>query len=419
MQDQEKERAEVFDALGHPTRISILRLLSQEALGFADLKKKTGIESSGHLQHHLIKLDGLIRTDEHGNYRLSDIGNDALFTVQTVEATSRKGRRKLTSDGRKSRILWSTSVAILTMLLLVSNLYLSNAYISLNQTAIQALNTAQKTNSTEYAVQNQYVCDVMTGSLHESGSLKLGPHSPTPLAPQEWFNYTAVVIPESNYSRNGYALSDSATVPVFSSPASNDTYYSQGFLDYELQVYGPNGSDVYHARMYPIIGPEGWNGQVVSPLLSQEFPPYPTVQTLIASTPSTLSGGLPYSFQSIVPISTFGNYTFCVRNEGNTTMQISYTVTTPIVTFETRSLTEESYPAWSSRFAEERIVRIRKVSVSNQSSPTPSTVIPDNTQTVFNTTALEISSALILSAVSIFAINRKKIWQARSDRVRS
>jgi DNA-binding transcriptional ArsR family regulator len=60
--EQDKQRAEVFDALGHPTRIQILKVLSEGAIGFADLKKKTGFESSGHLQHHLTKLNGLIKT---------------------------------------------------------------------------------------------------------------------------------------------------------------------------------------------------------------------------------------------------------------------------------------------------------------------------------------------------------------------
>jgi hypothetical protein len=54
------------------------------------LKKKTAIESSGHLQHHLTKLNGLIKTDEYGKYCLSDEGKDALLTVQTVENVSSK-----------------------------------------------------------------------------------------------------------------------------------------------------------------------------------------------------------------------------------------------------------------------------------------------------------------------------------------
>lgn len=88
--EQDKQRAEVFDALGHPTRILILKVLSEGSLGFADLKKKTGIESSGHLQHHLSKLNGLVKTDDYGKYCLSDEGKDALLTVQTVENASSK-----------------------------------------------------------------------------------------------------------------------------------------------------------------------------------------------------------------------------------------------------------------------------------------------------------------------------------------
>ena len=39
--------------------------------------------------HHLNKLDDLIKTDEHGKYRLSDQGRDALFVIKTVEWASK------------------------------------------------------------------------------------------------------------------------------------------------------------------------------------------------------------------------------------------------------------------------------------------------------------------------------------------
>lgn len=92
----DQHRAEVFDALSHPTRITILKALGEGTLGFADLKKKTGIESSGHLQHHLSKLGPLVKTNEYGNYYLSDQGRDALLTVQMVENAA-------VSDGDKGR----------------------------------------------------------------------------------------------------------------------------------------------------------------------------------------------------------------------------------------------------------------------------------------------------------------------------
>ncbi|MCD6263112.1 winged helix-turn-helix transcriptional regulator [Candidatus Bathyarchaeota archaeon] len=90
MEDIDKDRvnAEVFDALGHPTRIVILKTLSKEPLGFAELKKKLGIDSSGHLQHHLNKLGNLIKTNEYGKYCLSDQGKDALFMIKIVEGVS-------------------------------------------------------------------------------------------------------------------------------------------------------------------------------------------------------------------------------------------------------------------------------------------------------------------------------------------
>ena len=92
--ERDRQRAEVFDALGHPTRIAILKALSEGPIGFADLKKKTAIDSSGHLQHHLTKLNGLIKTDEFGKYCLSEQGKDALLTVQTVENIPRPNRRE-------------------------------------------------------------------------------------------------------------------------------------------------------------------------------------------------------------------------------------------------------------------------------------------------------------------------------------
>ena len=119
--EQDKQRAEVFDALGHPTRILILKVLSEGSLGFADLKKKTSIESSGHLQHHLGKLNGLIKTDEYGKYCLSDEGKDALLTVQTVESTLSK--KEVKRKGHKHFRLTLKPVAfLLVTLLIVSSL---------------------------------------------------------------------------------------------------------------------------------------------------------------------------------------------------------------------------------------------------------------------------------------------------------
>ena len=131
----DRQRAEVFDALGHPTRIVILKALSEGPLGFADLKKKTAIDSSGHLQHHLTKLNGLIKTDEYGKYCLSDQGKDALLTVRTVENVTDK---KLTSPEKPKHRFNHKAGLKATSLLLVALLIASSAVAvyEYNQTRI-------------------------------------------------------------------------------------------------------------------------------------------------------------------------------------------------------------------------------------------------------------------------------------------
>lgn len=124
MEDEQEDqrRAEIFDALGHPTRISIIKALNEEPLGFADLKKEVGIDSSGHLQHHLNKLNGLIKTDEQGKYCLSNQGRDALLSVQIVEraagSTSKNGFGR--SHMKSSRRLKLISVFLAVALIFVS-----------------------------------------------------------------------------------------------------------------------------------------------------------------------------------------------------------------------------------------------------------------------------------------------------------
>lgn len=123
--EKDRQRAEVFDALGHPARITVLKALSEGPLGFADLKKRLNIESSGHLQHHLSKLGNLIKVDENGRYCLSEYGKDALFAVQTVENV-REPRIKELSGERLSKATARLLLA-LALLLLVAFVWLQIA----------------------------------------------------------------------------------------------------------------------------------------------------------------------------------------------------------------------------------------------------------------------------------------------------
>ena len=75
------EEAELFEALGHPTRIGILQALEEKPRSFSELKRETRIDSSGHLTFHLSKLARLIRINPEGRYRLTGVGKEALSVI--------------------------------------------------------------------------------------------------------------------------------------------------------------------------------------------------------------------------------------------------------------------------------------------------------------------------------------------------
>ena len=75
---------EVFEAISHPIRIAILKQLEKKPLGFADLKRKLKIKSSGKLDFHLKKMDTVITTNKGGQYTLNDRGYAALRAVYIV-----------------------------------------------------------------------------------------------------------------------------------------------------------------------------------------------------------------------------------------------------------------------------------------------------------------------------------------------
>jgi DNA-binding transcriptional ArsR family regulator len=112
-----KERVELFEALGHPMRLEILRALSESPLGFADLKRKMDVTSSGHLTHHLEKLDGLLRTTPEGLYALTDEGKEALRIV----SISKESASDEAQNGKKLVISRAVLAGLVAALLLLAS----------------------------------------------------------------------------------------------------------------------------------------------------------------------------------------------------------------------------------------------------------------------------------------------------------
>lgn len=75
---------ELFEAISHPMRVDILKILASKPTRFADLKRKLKIKSSGLLDFHLKKMASLVITDSNGDYALNEQGFAALQAVDVV-----------------------------------------------------------------------------------------------------------------------------------------------------------------------------------------------------------------------------------------------------------------------------------------------------------------------------------------------
>jgi DNA-binding HxlR family transcriptional regulator len=94
------DSAELFEAISHPVRIKILKILEKQPASFASLKRELDIESSGNLDYHLKKLAQLIVVKENGLYGLTDAGKEALMSIGTIELWTEMERRKIKTAGK-------------------------------------------------------------------------------------------------------------------------------------------------------------------------------------------------------------------------------------------------------------------------------------------------------------------------------
>jgi len=82
--EPEMRSSEMFEAISHPIRIKILKLLAKRSMSFSELKKELGIKSSGKLDFHLKKLGNLATLNNEGKYSLTKEGYAALQTITTI-----------------------------------------------------------------------------------------------------------------------------------------------------------------------------------------------------------------------------------------------------------------------------------------------------------------------------------------------
>ena len=119
------EPAELFEAISHPERIKILKILSKQPSSFAALKRQLGIESSGNLDYHLKKLSLLVTVrKEDGLYELTDAGKEALLSVGAIEMWTEMERHKLKVPGKMPKTAFFLGVLeFCTTILILLYLY--------------------------------------------------------------------------------------------------------------------------------------------------------------------------------------------------------------------------------------------------------------------------------------------------------
>jgi hypothetical protein len=295
--------------------------------------------------------------------------------------------------------------------------YVNDAMLYANQTRDDAIQFADQTQYVAETTKNQFLVDVITGSLNDDGDRTTGHIIPIQIEPGQTFNYTVAVFSPSNPPPVSWSSRESASVKNIPPPESNDTYYRQGFIKFEVTAFSELGDTLNRLHYLPILGPENWSELVLASSFS-DLPPYPTMHTRDVYT-GDFTGGSPVSNKFFIPIEAFGNYTFRIQNTGDYAVNITSKLGTPVITVETKPLEEYVYPTWSPNYAAERIARIRQQFMPTW-PPLPSFSEPpqnmlDSSTTVQDTasTASNLLIALVLNSTALailtgYTLNRKE-----------
>ncbi len=134
-------------------RISILEALEAKPMGFAEIKKCVGIESSGHLQFHLRKLGSLVEDASNGAYTLTDDGRDALPVFRTSATKESKDSRMRPLD-RLKRNPKIVAIAIFLAFLVLFGAFASfGGKIYTSQSDLTTYSTGPYTQGSWYTIQ--------------------------------------------------------------------------------------------------------------------------------------------------------------------------------------------------------------------------------------------------------------------------
>jgi len=114
---EELSKEALFDSMGHPMRVKILEAVIGDPLSFSEIKRKVGIDSSGHLTFHLDKLKGLLKVNADGNYELTDDGKEALRLVSVFSTMRKEPPDAPKKDWKKNcSIVWACALIVVVVI---------------------------------------------------------------------------------------------------------------------------------------------------------------------------------------------------------------------------------------------------------------------------------------------------------------
>ena len=130
MIDQKEQIANVtFQALSHPTRRTIIRIIqsNQKGISYTDLITELGI-STGKLNYHLDQLKGLIEKNSNQHYVLTSFGEKAVEHLNLIE-------QKISSEDEKyvriAALSQKTSLQPIVKVFLMVSILLSAVVITI------------------------------------------------------------------------------------------------------------------------------------------------------------------------------------------------------------------------------------------------------------------------------------------------
>ena len=84
MDFEEDTYSTIFNALKHPIRRRILRIIRDGPSTYAEIQTQLNIDN-GLLNYHLENMRSLLLKEENGDYNLSDFGHGATVLLERVE----------------------------------------------------------------------------------------------------------------------------------------------------------------------------------------------------------------------------------------------------------------------------------------------------------------------------------------------